>query len=269
MNLEAILFGGLITLSGLFAIASRQQAAKEFAIRVFHPIHGLSRKRGWSFATYKAILQAEAEAIDEPEKATLWMRLAMITSALIVSLTVLLRQPAVLFLIPLVFAMPLMVARTKRTAHLRRLREQTRVSEILIAFLMKSGATLSDTLFILEKKMESPMREKIVEVNHKKRFVTLPDALHALAESTGITQLKDFSMIVSESETYGTPVADALLRSLQLDTKIRDANAAKRYGNVQLQLGLYATLLIAMPGFGFVIYAMFAYMMRSFIGMPF
>lgn len=269
MNLGAILFGGLTTLSVWLAIASRRQATQEFVVRVFKPINRASHKRGLSLATYKAILQAEAEAIDEPEKATLWIRLATITSAMVVSLSVLLREPAVLFLIPVVFAMPLMVARTKRTAHLRRLREQTRVSEILIAFLMKSGATLSDTLSILEKKMESPMREKIVEVNTKKRFTTLPDALHSLAESTGITQVKDFAMIVSESETYGTPVADALLRSLQLDTKIRDANAAKRYGNVQLQLGLYATLLIAMPGFGFVIFAMFAYMMKSFIGIPF
>ncbi|KPV44701.1 type II secretion system F family protein, partial [Alicyclobacillus ferrooxydans] len=217
MNLSAVLFGGLITLSVWLAIASRQQATKEFAIRVFKPVHGASHKPRIRLATYKAILQAEAEAIDEPEKATLWMCIAIITSAMVISLSVLLRQPAVLFLIPVVFATPLMVARTKRTAHLRRLREQTRVSEIMIAFLMKSGATLSDTLSILEKKMESPMREKIVEVNTKKRFTTLPDALHALAESTGITQVKDFAMIVSESETYGTPVADALLRSLQLD----------------------------------------------------
>lgn len=106
MNIGAILFGGFITLSVWLAVASRQQATQEFVVRVFKPINRASHKRGLSLATYKAILQAEAEAIDEPEKATLWIRLATITSAMVVSLSVLLRQPAVLFLIPVVFAMP-------------------------------------------------------------------------------------------------------------------------------------------------------------------
>ncbi len=268
-TLSAVLFGGLITLAVLLALGARVQAEEEFRIRIFAPIRELRVHEKFSAASYMKILQAEAQAIGEPENATLWMRTAVITSVIVVSLTILLRQPVVLFLIPIVFAAPLVIARSRRITHFRRLREQTRVSEILIAFLMKSGATLSDTLAVLEAKMESPMREKIREVNTMKRFTTLPGALHALADSTGISQVKDFAMLVSESEKYGTPVADALLRSLQLDTKIRDANAAKRYGNVQLQLGMYATLLIAMPGFGFVIYAMFTYMLKSFLGMPF
>lgn len=264
----AVVFGALVTLTAVLVWLGRIQANKEFVIRVTEPAVGVVSAKGSSnpFTSYVQVLRSEAEAMGQPERADLWVRMSIVGSVVLMSCAVLLRQPIMLFIIPVVFAAPLIYARSRRKTHLRLLREQTRLTEMVIAFLMGSGATLSDTLATLEREIESPMKERIKEVNAKKRYTTLPGALQALADATGVEQLKDFAMIVSESERYGTPVAEALLRSLQLDTKIRDANASKRYGNVQLQLGMYATLFIAMPGFGFVIYAMFAYMMKSFMG---
>jgi len=264
----SIAFGALVTLSIALIYLGRLQVDREFAIRATEPATGhVAVVKGKNpFESYMSVLRAEADAIGEPEKAQLWLRMTVVGSVLLISLSVLTKQPLIIFLIPVLFVIPLISARSKRKNHLRLLKEQTRLAEMVIAFLMRSGATLSDTLSILEREIEAPMKDRIKEVNAKKRYTTLPGALQDLAEATGVEQLKDFAMIVSESERYGTPVAEALLRSLQLDTKIRDANASKRYGNVLLQLGMYATLLIAMPGFGFVIYAMFAYMMKSFIG---
>lgn len=267
MRVLPIVFGVLIALSVILAWAWRIWAQKEFIIRATETVSHRHRRR--QSRSYMAILREEAEALGEPEKADLWVRMATIGSVLLVSVAILLRTPIALFGIPVAFILPLMYVRGRKKGYLRLLREQTRLSQILIAFLMRAGATLADTFSILERKMESPMRDKIREVNIKKRYTTLPGALAMLGESTGVSQIKDFSMVVAESERYGTPVSEALLRSLQLDTKIRDAQASKRYGNVQLELGLYATLLIAMPGFGFVIVAMVSYLMKSIGGITF
>lgn len=267
MRVLPIVFGVLVALSVTSAWVWRILAQKEFVIRATKTVSNRHKKH--QSRSYMALLREEAEVLGEPEKAELWARMATIGSVLLVSVAILLRTPIALFGIPVVFILPLLYVRARKKSYLRLLREQTRLSQILIAFLMRAGATLSDTFSILERKMESPMRGKIREVNVKKRYTTLPGALAMLGESTGVSQIKDFSMVVAESERYGTPVSEALLRSLQLDTKIRDANASKRYGNVQLELGLYATLLIAMPGFGFVIVAMVSYLMKSIGGITF
>lgn len=194
-----------------------------------------------------------------PEQATFWLRSVLLASAVVLACALLLRMWVLLFLIPGTFAAPLLYARISARTQVRKLTKQTRVMEMLMAFLVRAGATLSDTLATLEQRMGSPIRDKLREVNAQKRYVTLPGALESLADSTGVPQLRELSSLVSESERNGTPVADALIRSMQLDMKMRDATAAERYGKVQLEVAMYATLLIAMPGFGFGIYAMLTF----------
>lgn len=219
-----------------------------------------------SMRTFRQRLEQDAVFIGQPELADVWYRTTLLISGLPVALAVLFREPLFLLLIPLVFIAPILYAREIRTLYRRNLERQTRQAEILVAFLMRSGAQMGEALHTLEAHMKSPFRERIAEVNVNKRYTTIPGAMEMLAQSTGVSQLADFAVLIGESERYGTPVADAVMRSLTLETKLRDARAARRYGEVQLQLSMYATFLIAFPGFGFVLYALLAYALSLFQG---
>lgn len=216
--------------------------------------------------TVRQRLETDAAYIGQPERAEVWYRATLLASALPLVLAILFREPLFVLLIPLAFLVPLVYAREVRTLYRRNLERQTRQAEILVAFLMRSGAQMGETLQTLETHMLSPFRERIAEVNRNKRYTTLPGAMERLAHSTGVSQLADFAVLIGESERYGTPVADAVMRSLTLETKLRDARAARRYGEVQLQLSMIATFLIAFPGFGFVLYALVAYALSLFQG---
>ncbi|EJY54755.1 Flp pilus assembly protein TadB-like protein [Alicyclobacillus hesperidum URH17-3-68] len=202
------------------------------------------------------MLREEAAAIGASEQAEVWLRFVLLVSSVLLACAVLMRMWALFVFIPATLAGPLLYARVAARAIVRKLTKQTRVTEMLLAFLIRAGATLSDSLLILEKRLDAPIRDKLREVNVQKQYTTLPGALEALADSTGVSQLREMASLVSESERSGTPVSEALFRSIRLDVKMRDAMAAERYGKVQLEMAMYATLLIAMPGFGFALYAM-------------
>lgn len=254
-------FGALVMFSWFCFWQWRTRAWQEFRQRVLHgpPVTVKRRPR-----SYMALLRQEAAALGSPEQATFWGRVVILSSALVLASALLMRYWTLLFLIPALWAAPLLYARILARTHIRKLTRQTRVTEILLAFLMRAGATLSDTFATLAVRLDAPIRDKLREVNAQKPFTTLPGALEALADSTGVPQLRELASLVSESERNGTPVADALFRSMHLDMKMRDALAAERYGKVQLEVAMYATLLIAMPGFGFAIYAMLTFALHLF-----
>lgn len=256
-------FGASITLAWLGFWGSRAWSWAEFRDQVFGTARPASRRRR-PWALLGKWLQPEMTTLGTPEQAGLWRRATILATALVLVLTVLLRSVGWLVLVPAIWSAPMVVARVKERAYRRKLAKQTRVVEMLMAFLVRAGATLSDTLLMLERQMEAPMQDKLREVNVHKRYSTLPGALEALADSAGVPQLREFASLVSESERNGTPVADAILRSIRLDMKMRDASAAERYGKVQLEVAMYATLLIAMPGFGFAVYAMLMFALRMF-----
>lgn len=255
-------FGGLVTLSWFCFWHWRTRGWQEFRERLLSDVPVKSKRRGPR--SYISLLRQEAVALGTPEQAAFWQRAVILTTAVVFAFALLLRMWTLLFLIPAVFAAPLLYARISARAYTRKLTKQTRVTEMLLAFLMRAGATLSDTLVTLGQRLDAPIRDKLQEVNAQKRYTTLPGALEALADSTGVPQLREFSSLVSESERNGTPVAEAILRSIHLDMKMRDALAAERYGKVQLEVAMYATLLIAVPGFGFAIYAMLTFALHLF-----
>ncbi|WP_258110502.1 type II secretion system F family protein [Alicyclobacillus sp. SP_1] len=256
-------FGTLLTLAWLFIWRSRISEWQEFRQQVLGAGWAVA-KRKRRVRSYAEMLRREAAAIGVPEQGMLWQRSVLLVVALVLASALLLRMGFLLFLIPATLSAPLLYARITARAHQRKLAKQTRVVEMLLAFLLRAGATLSDTLLLLERRIDPPMRDKLCEVNAQKRYTTLPGALEALGDSTGVPQLREFASLVSESERNGTPIADAILRSIRLDMKTRDANAVERYGKVQLEVAMYATLLIAMPGFGFAIYAMLAFALHLF-----
>jgi len=261
-----MLFGGLVTLVVFLLWRWRFELEREFTTLVNEPAQNTATQQTKRMHSYFATLSRDISVFGQAQQAGTWLRFVIVASVMEVCIAVLLRTPLLLALIAFTFAIPQFYARTLRRSYDRALRAQTRFTKLFIAFLMRSGATLSDTLRIAAEKVESPMREKIREVNVKKRYTTLPGALQALGVSTGLQELRDFSVLVSESELGGTPVAEALMRSLRLDAKVRDANASKRYGDVQLELALYSTLFIAIPGFAFVMWAVVAYMLKLFGG---
>jgi Flp pilus assembly protein TadB len=265
MNAElwSLVFGVLVTVACLLFVISRRQTDKEFVDKVTKTKQVSIQKSNRSFS-YMQILRADAATIGEAEKADLWLRMAVVGAVILISFAVLLRAPIIVFLAPVMFAAPLLYAKARRKAYLRRLNEQTRLAQMVMAFLLRAGATLTDTLGILENKLGAPISNKLREVNTRKRYATLPGALEDLADSTGVVQLREFATLISESERYGTPVADALMRHIKLDMKLRDAAAAERYGNVQMEMTFYALILIAMPGFSFVLYAMLSFALHMF-----
>lgn len=211
-------------------------------------------------------LQAAGKAKGRPELSVLWARLALIASGGIVAFSVMLRQPLILCGIPAIFVATWIYAKEiLRTTEVR-IRGETRMVQVLVAFLLRAGANLSETMELVEQHIEEPLRSKIHRVNITKRYTTLQGALYALSDEANSRQLSEFASIIGESQAYGTPVADAVMRGLRLDGRLRDADAHRRYGEVQLELTLIAMLLIAFPGFGFVLFALLSYVLHIFSG---
>lgn len=257
-------FGALVTLAWFFLWRARVWAWQEFRQRMLSGGVVSAVRRRKRMPSYAQMLHQEADSLGVPEQSVLWQRSVWLVVALVLASTLLLHAWMLLFLIPAAFAAPLLYARLRARGTRRKLTKQTRVVEMLLAFLLRAGAALSDTLLLLEHRLDAPMQDKLREVNVQKRYRTIHGALDALGDSTGVPQLRELAALVSESERNGTPIAKAIVRSLQFDAKARDAAAAQRYGHVQLEVALYATLLIAMPGFGFAIYAMLAFALHLF-----
>lgn len=259
-----VAIGLLVAMTGVLYLLSRQFAQQEFEQKVSTPVVFSFTKTIKSVFGYSSLLRSEAELLGTPEQAQLWTRIAILVACGVAGLGIASHIPLLVLIAPLTLVAPLVVVRFRRQLHVRQLKMQTRVVEILIASLMLAGASLSESLRILEQHMQAPIRDHLSEVNVKKRYLTLPGSLNQLAESTGISQLQDLATVVSESERHGTPVAEALQRSLLLEAKLRDTHSKGRFEGVQMQLSLIATLFIAMPGFGFAFYAMLQYMMQVF-----
>ncbi|MHB1681239.1 MAG: type II secretion system F family protein [Bacilli bacterium] len=212
------------------------------------------------------MLQEIARQIEDPTRAAVWMRVGMAGSALSVLLAVLFRFPLLGVLIAPWWLLIVWHARQALRSYRRKLAAQTRLAQLLVTFLTRAGATLPDTLEILGQRFAAPLSDRLQEVQHQARYTTLSDALIALSEATGVEQLSDFAMLVGESESYGTPIAEAVLRNYQLEARLRDVRATRRFGAVQLELAAYSLVLIALPGFGFVIYALLAYLAHMLSG---
>lgn len=225
----------------------------------------VQRKRILEFPYLKALREA-AEFQERPERVGLWIRLGGTASAAIVALAIIIRAPLLIVLVPLVYVAQYVYAKEVVRTERVKLNEQTRLTQILIAFLLRSGASIGETMELVEQYVEEPLQSKIHVVNTTKRYTTLQGALHALSEQTDSRQLSEFATLISESQTYGTRVADSVMRGLQLDGRLRDANANRKYGEIQLELTLYAMFLIAFPGFGFVLYALLSYVLKIFTG---
>ena len=269
MNLGVIslVSGILVVLSIVFGWLWRMEQDGESLAGMRRMVYGIPllgpRK---TIQTYRDALQSEFHAMGESQRSETWYRVILVSNSMPLILTILYHQIAYLFIIPVIFFGPLFYLKERRKAYRRKIEEQTRLAKILTGFLVRAGATVPDTFQVLENNMEYPFKDRIVQINIKKRYSTLPVALEELSKSVGVSQLSDFATIISEAERYGTPLSEAVLRSLSLESKLRDAKASQRYGDVQLQLGMYATLMIAFPGFGIVIYGLLAYAFHLFTG---
>ena len=261
---QAVLIGVLVTVSIILLWVAARAREGEFNQLVSTPTVA---KASRSLFVYRSVLESEAAALGQPELGTLLYRTAMLGTAIPLVVAVLFRLPAAILFMPVALFIPLLVLREARKTARRRLESQTRLGEVLLSFLLSAGVSVTDALKDLEWEMDPPFRDRIAEVNIQKQYTTLPHALERLAQSTGVSQLGDFAVLVGESESFGTPVAQALQKSLALDLKLRDVRASRRYGQVELELAMYATLFIAFPGFGYLLYAILMYVVRLLGGM--
>lgn len=268
MHQWILMIGALMVLSTVLFWAGSVQRKREWTELFQTTIRGDRRRprRRQPRPAYRQRLLDAATDMGQPELATLWQRAAQLAGALTLSFALLFRAPWFLLLLPVIAMAPLFLAREWRLRYRRHMARQTRQAQILLAFLMRAGVQMEEALTILAAQMEAPFCDRMREVEAKKRYATLPGAMESLAQATGVSVLADFAVLIAESQRYGTPMAEATMRSLMLDTKLRDARAERRYGEVQLQLSMFATFFIAFPGFGFVLYALLAFALSLFQG---
>ncbi len=214
--------------------------------------------------TYHHRLVEYATAIGEPERVRWWARFPYLASAVAILGAVLEHNPYFILAVPAFFFLPLLYGRELVKEYRRKLEAQTRLAEMFMTFLLRSGATQSECIDLLAKHMPSPFRDRMREVKNKKQYSTLPKAMLELSKQTGTQQLADFATLVSVSEKFGTPLSESMMRSLQLDMKLRNSKATQRYGEITLTLTMYVNLLIAFPGFGYIIYAVLSYALQIF-----
>ena len=261
---QAVLIGVLVTVSVALSLQAVRARGRELDQLYVAPVVLPVRRSLWQ---YRTVLECEATALGQPELGTLLYRVAMLGAAIPLVVAVLFRVPMVILFMPVALFIPLVIVREAKKTVRRQLESQTRLGEVLLSFLLVAGVSVTDALKDLEREMEPPFRDRLAEVNIQKQYTTLPHALERLAQSTGVSQLGDFAVLVGESESFGTPVALALQKSLALDLKLRDVRASRRYGQVELELAMYATLFIAFPGFGYLLYAILMYVVRLLGGM--
>lgn len=259
----AWLAGSLVALAVWLFVLSRRLRENELLRRMRTQARGEpamgSRRRG---LTLREQVERATAAIGKPEQARLWMRLTGMVAVLPLLLAVLLRSPLWVPLTILPYGGLYLLAREMHRGYVRQMEAQTRAAQVTLAFLLRGGATVADGLVMLERRAKAPLHSALREVNVQKRYTTLTGALEALAQKTGVGQLNDLATVMGESQRFGTPVAQALLEGVELDMKLRDARATRKYGETQLQMTMTAMLFIAMPGFGFLIFAMLVFMLH-------
>lgn len=259
MNWLSLVTGAFVALSVIAFVLYRMEVVVDIR-RALAPIrYGASVPKENPFV-------AIANAIERPEAATLWIRSAFIVSIVVVLVAVVVRFPLLVLLVGPVWLGLVLYSRSQLRAYRSKLAAQTRVSELMLVFLSRAGASVSDALHVLSSQFDEPLNSRLKEVEVKSHYATLPIALQQLADSTGVQPLADFASLVGESEQYGTPIADAVLRSYRLEARLRENKARKRFSNVSLELALISMGLIAFPGFGFIVYALLQYILRMFTG---
>lgn len=259
------LIGGVVGFSALLAsvgyFVGRQEFAVSFARRQRSAIRSVARARPLLQRFWSTVQSASAQ-LGHPEWAALSVQMLAAIGVLAVFVSLLLHSLIWSLPFPLAVATLWVTAHTVVANREWALRDQVRYSRLMMLFLLQAGVSVSDTLRQLERFHADPLASILHQVNIQKRYLTLSGALDDLSRHTGVTDLAEFSALVSEAQRLGTPVAQALAQSLDIDNQIRQAKATARHGQTRIRLTILTTVLIAIPSFGFVLYAMFAFVLH-------
>ncbi|MBF8376806.1 type II secretion system F family protein [Alicyclobacillus mali] len=153
------------------------------------------------------------------------------------------------------------------------LKQQLRQARLLIALLTEAGAPIERSIVAAESVTGYPLKPYLRDVciaigaaegmeNVSLRVQTVVEAFTSMAERLKLPEATQFAQLLSQATRYHTPLVDMMLTSLDIEERIRDAEAERLHNAAISKIGLITTLGLGIPVFGYMFFAVFSYMLQ-------
>lgn len=206
------------------------------------------RQRG-----YQAHLQSMADFIGEPKYEVLAYQAGWGIGVFMVLLGVLLRFWPIAALAPLGFFLPYFWLEGQVKKRYRTLEQQSREFRLLVAFLIRSGASIPAAIVAATHLLQVPLRpymERVVKQVGWGRGIqslSVKEAFAALKKELPIPSIVKMAQTFELNDRIKADnQEEQLIRSLNLEEKSRNNLAYKQLGKLQVKIDLVSTLGLEM-----------------------
>ncbi|AEJ44307.1 type II secretion system F family protein [Alicyclobacillus acidocaldarius] len=274
----AYALGVLMALAVLIGVVGTYLADQEQERLFRQSVHGTFRrpkpKQGFLESLHQNLVFFARE-IGHPEWADLAYRVSFAMPVLVLALFLLLGLywafpfAAFAFFLPYVY-----LSRLYKRARLL-LKKQLRQARLLIALLTEAGAPIERGILAAESVANYPLKPYLRDVciaigaaegmeNVSMRVETVVEAFMTMAERLRLPEATQFAQLLSQATRYHTPLVDMMLTSLEIEERIRDAEAEHLHNSAVAKIGLISTLGMGIPVFGYIFFAVLSYAMKLF-----
>ncbi|WP_231493538.1 pilus assembly protein TadB [Alicyclobacillus macrosporangiidus] len=219
-----------------------------------------------------------AKEIGKPGWADIAYRVSFAMPLLVAAVALLVGWYWALPLALLAFFLPyLYLERTYRRARLL-LRRQLRQARLLIALLAEAGAPVERGIVAAEAVSGYPLKPYLRDVciaigqvptdTHERerdtgmRVQTVVEAFMQMAERLKLSEATQFAQLLAQSTRYNTPLTDMMFTSLEIEERLRDAEAEAKYNNAISKISYLSTLGLGIPVFAYMFLAVFSYLLQ-------
>lgn len=245
--------------------------------------HGARPKPGFFEAMHEDMVRF-AKEIGRPAWGDVAYRVSFALPLAAGLLAVLLRWFWALPLCLLAFFLPyVMLHRSYRRARLL-LRRQLRQARLLMALLAQAGAPVERGIVAAEAVTGYPLKPYLRDVciaigqvpgdaqtmgqvhDSGLRVQTVTEAFLQMAERLRLPEATQFAQLLAQAGRYNTPLTDMLFTSLEIEERLRDAEAEAQYNRAISRISYLSTMGLGIPVFAYMFLAVFTYMLQLLSG---
>ena len=147
---------------------------------------------------------------------------------------------------------------------------QLRITKLVLAYLLRAGAPVDRALIATTGITQYPLKPYLEDVcavigrgeENEIKADTVAGAFRKMAERVQMPEMSQFAQQLTQASKYNIPLAKTLLQSLEVENKIRAANAEEVYGMAESKITIYMSLFLALPTFGFLFFAAFSLFLK-------
>jgi Flp pilus assembly protein TadB len=223
-----------------------------------------------------------AQEIGRPEWGDLAYRASFAMPLVVAAVAVLVGWYWALPLALFAFFLPyLYMEKAYRRARLL-LRRQLRQARLLIALLAQAGAPVERGIVAAEAVTGYPLKPYLRDVciaigqvpadaedkakDTGMRVETVTQAFLQMANRLRLPEATQFAQLLAQATRYNTPLTDMMFTSLEIEERMRDAEAEAQYNRAISKISYLSTMGLGIPVFGYLFVAVFSYLLQMLGG---